>query len=208
MVHAYPATSSSTDRLCQVEMFIFDMFFKNKHKNVCRKTIWIKQKATPIDIRRINYLQYGQRIKYHIVLRRNKILFQTKHGHIAIDVLRKISQRRAIYSALLLLDEIQMIDTTNCYNMHRVTFEGRSYLRGRVKPLSAGYTGEFIMLCWIFSHRECFNKVFFKSKYLHRKKHTHTHKSKKTSHELELIIIHITEHSLISTTYKELFTNQ
>jgi len=36
------------------------------------------------------------------------------------DVLRKISQRRAKYSALLHLNEIQKRDTTNCVrDMHR-----------------------------------------------------------------------------------------
>lgn len=34
----YP-TSNSTGRPCQIEMFIFDTFFKNIHKNVHRKTI-------------------------------------------------------------------------------------------------------------------------------------------------------------------------
>ena len=89
MRHAYPVTSSSIGRPCQI-MFIFDMLFKNKHENVHRKTIWIKQKPC-FNIRRDKWSVVGSKNKvlYSDEKKQDSTLNKTQTH--CTDVLRKIS---------------------------------------------------------------------------------------------------------------------
>lgn len=139
MRHAYPVTSSSIGRPCQI-MFIFDMLFKNEHENVHRKTMWIKQKPC-FNIRRDKWSVVGSKNKvlYSDEKKQDSTLNKTQTH--CTDVLRKISQRRAKYSALLHLNEIQKRDTTNCVrDMHR------GYLWGKVMIEKEGKTSGMLVI--------------------------------------------------------------
>ena len=79
-----------------------------------------------------------------------------------MDVLRKISQRREIYSALLHLNEVQKIDTTYCVrSMHK------GYLCGKVMIEKEGEASGVLVIqvsssCFAqYFHTESVSTKFF-----------------------------------------------